>query len=59
MFKKCEAQEKRFILICLSLHPEEFSGSHANNILFDMKNSVVIRIEPHGFDNETFYNQQK
>ena len=33
--------------------------SHANTLVFDLKNKRIIRIEPHGFNKETAYKQDQ
>ena len=54
IIKECNSINERFLIIRLSI-----SNVHANFIIIDLKNSVAVRIEPHGFNNKTFYNQEK
>ena len=52
--EECNSNKERFMIIYIII-----SKRHANFLIIDLKNLVAVRIEPHGFNVESFYNQEK
>jgi len=52
--EECNSNKERFMIIYINI-----SNVHANFMIIDLKNFVAVRIEPHGFNVESFYNQEK
>jgi hypothetical protein len=65
LINECNATSQRFLLIQFSIDKTDIKNGqkenygHANELFFDLRNNRVLRIEPHGFDNTTFYKQKE
>ena len=72
--ENCNNTKQRFLLIYFKIIKDDYNSQsnsesnsdksvkvyrHANHIVFDLRNDRALRIEPHGFDRKSFYNQKE
>ena len=56
LINNCNVSKQRYLVINIHLKFEDSVG-HANNLIFDLRNNRVTRIEPHSFGENSLYDK--
>jgi len=57
--KKCVKEKKRFYVIPIAIHNNDYEYGHANILIFDIVKNTIERFDPHGLKTMDIFNPEE